>query len=160
MLTIRNATLLLLIASLTTLAGAWAFQVAGYDPCHLCLLQRWPHYALIVIAAASLIFLQPRMQGIALKLLGVLMVGSAIFGAYHAGVEWGFWPGPSTCTATGALSGALPDLTKPVVMCDQAALRILGTSLAGWNAVISFALALLAFATKPAYGSSSVSQYR
>jgi disulfide bond formation protein DsbB len=158
MLTIRNTMVLLLVASLATLAGAWVFQFAGYDPCHLCLLQRWPHYAAVVIAAASLIFLKPGTQGVTLKLLGVLMIGSAVFGAYHAGIEWGFWPGPSTCTATGALSGALPDLTKPVVMCDEAALRIFGVSLAGWNAVISATLAVVAFAAKPAYGSSSVSQ--
>jgi disulfide bond formation protein DsbB len=158
MLTVRNAMLLILIASLATLAGAWAFQFAGYEPCHLCLLQRWPHYAAVVIATAALLLLRPDMQAITLKLLGALMIGSAAFGAYHAGIEWGFWPGPSTCTATGALSGALPDLTKPVVMCDEAALRIMGVSLAGWNAVISGVLAMLAFIAKPAYGSSSVSQ--
>jgi disulfide bond formation protein DsbB len=148
MLTAKNAILLLLIASAATLAGAWAFQFWGYDPCHLCLLQRWPHYALVVIAAISLAALSPGQQGLALKLLGVLMIGSAIFGAYHAGVEWKFWPGPSTCTATSGLTAGLPDLTKPVVMCDEAALRIFGVSLAGWNTLISAALAAVAFSAR------------
>jgi disulfide bond formation protein DsbB len=148
MLNTKSATLFVLIASAATIAGAWMFQFAGYEPCHLCLLQRWPHYALIAIAALSLLALQPGLQGPALKVLGVVMIGSAIFGAYHAGVEWKFWPGPSTCTGTGALSTGLPDLTKPVVMCDDAALRIFGVSLAGWNAVISAALATVAFTAR------------
>ncbi len=148
MLNVKSATLYLLIAAAATIAGAWAFQFAGYEPCHLCLLQRWPYYAAIAITALSLIGLQPGMQGNALKLLGILMIGSAVFGAYHAGVEWKFWPGPSTCTGTGGLTIGLPDLTKPVVMCDDAALRIFGVSLAGWNALISAALAGLAFGAR------------
>ena len=40
----------------------------------------------------------------------------------------------------------LPDLNNdPVIDCSQAALRIFGLSLAGWNAVISFALAGVAW---------------
>jgi disulfide bond formation protein DsbB len=52
----------------------------------------------------------------------------------------------------------LPDLSSPVVMCDQPAIRILGLSLAGWNAVISLGLALVALAGARSQGSSSVSQ--
>jgi disulfide bond formation protein DsbB len=148
MLNVKSATIFLLVASAATIASAWIFQFAGYEPCHLCLLQRWPHYALIAIAAISLVALQPGMQGNALKLLGVLMIGSAIFGAYHAGVEWKFWPGPSTCTGTGGMSTGLPDLAKPVVMCDDAAIRILGVSLAGWNAVVSAVLAAVALSAR------------
>jgi disulfide bond formation protein DsbB len=148
MLNTRSTMLLLLFACAATVAGAWMFQFAGYEPCHLCLLQRWPHYAVIAIAAISLLAFQPGLQGSILKLLGVLMIGSAIFGAYHAGVEWKFWAGPSTCTGTGGLSTGLPDLTKPVVMCDDAALRIFGISLAGWNAMISAVLAALAFGAR------------
>jgi disulfide bond formation protein DsbB len=148
MLNTRSTMLLLLVACAATIAGAWMFQFAGYEPCHLCLLQRWPYYAVIAIAAMSLLAFQPGLQGNILKLLGLLMIGSAIFGAYHAGIEWKFWDGPSTCTGTGGLSTGLPDLTKPVVMCDDAALRIFGVSLAGWNAVISAVLAALAFGAR------------
>jgi disulfide bond formation protein DsbB len=143
MLTARDATLFVFIGSLAVIAGAWAFQFAGYEPCHLCLLQRWPHYAAIAIAALTLLFLGGR-ENLVVKLLGLIMVGSALFGAYHAGVEWKFWPGPSTCTGT-AMTQGLPDLTKPVVMCDEAALRIFGVSLAGWNAITSAVLAGVAF---------------
>ena len=80
-----------------------------------------------------------------LILLGLIWIGSAIFGAYHAGVEWKFWPGPTSCSGGLGDGGLLPDLTKTVVSCEDAALRILGLSLAGWNAVISAVLAWVAF---------------
>jgi len=65
------------------------------------------------------------------------MLASCIFGIYHAGVEWKFWQGPTSCTGGGAFTSALPDLSKPEAMCDQPAIRILGISLAGYNALIS-----------------------
>jgi disulfide bond formation protein DsbB len=82
-----------------------------------------------------------------------------VFGIYHSGVEWKWWPGPATCTAQAGFTGGLPDLSKPAVLCDTPAIRIFGLSLAGWNAVISLGLALVAFAGwRRAQGSSSVSQ--
>jgi disulfide bond formation protein DsbB len=140
-LTPQKSVSLILAISAATIAGAFAFQFAGYDPCHLCLMERWAYYAAI---ALSLVLLPTKFgmkQG--LYLLALIMLASTIFGIYHSGVEWKWWPGPTTCTGGGALTG-LPDLTKPVVMCDEAAFRIFGLSLAGWNALISFALAAVA----------------
>jgi disulfide bond formation protein DsbB len=81
--------------------------------------------------------------------LALIFVANAFLGAYHAGVEWRFWPGPSGCT--GIISGPTnaADLLKSlehakVVACDEVQLRILGLSLAGWNVLISGALAALA----------------
>lgn len=130
--------------AVATIAGAWLFEWWGYAPCHLCLLERWPYYAAIILVP---VFALATAEGTGLRRLAVLALallfaGSALFGLYHAGIEWKWWPGPSSCTGTGELS-ALPDLSKPVIMCDEAALRIFGLSLAGWNAVISAAVAAL-----------------
>ena len=75
--------------------------------------------------------------------------GSSIFGIYHSGVEWGWWQGPTDCTGTLNAAPSLNDFLKQletvkVVRCDAVAIRILGLSLAGWNAVISAAMALAA----------------
>jgi disulfide bond formation protein DsbB len=137
----QKSLLTILLVATATIAGAWIFQFAGYDPCHLCLLERWAYYAAIAI---SLILLIAKSNArIGFYLLAIIMLASAVFGVYHAGVEWKWWPGPDTCTG-GSTLGGLPDLSKPVVMCDEAAIRIFGLSLAGWNAVISFALAMVA----------------
>jgi disulfide bond formation protein DsbB len=141
-LTPQKSISLVLAVSVATIAGAFAFQFAGYDPCHLCLMERWAYYAAIALSLVLLITKSGMKQG--LYLLTLIMLASTVFGIYHSGVEWKWWPGPSTCTGGGTLGG-LPDLTKPVVMCDEAAFRIFGLSLAGWNAVISFVLASIAF---------------
>jgi disulfide bond formation protein DsbB len=145
----RNSALAIGLVLLATILGAWLFQWAGYAPCHLCLQQRWAYYVGIPLAVAVWLLapVNSTVSRVGLGVLGLLLVASAVFGAYHAGVEWKFWPGPGTCT--GELSGGLPTLTNErVVGCDEAALRIppgFGLSLAGWNAVISAALAFLAF---------------
>jgi disulfide bond formation protein DsbB len=140
-LTAQKSISLILAVSAATIAGAFAFQFAGYDPCHLCLMERWAYYAAIALSLVLLITKSGMKQG--LYFLALIMLASTIFGIYHAGVEWKWWPGPSACTG-GAALGGLPDLTKPVIMCDEAAFRIFGLSLAGWNAVISFLLAAVA----------------
>ena len=161
-LTPRTALLLILAVAVATIAGAWIFEAFGYAPCDLCLKQRWVYYAAIPLAAL-LLFVPGRYPAVmrgGLWVLALIWLGSAVFGVYHSGVEWKWWEGPSTCGA-GTLTGGLPDLSAPVVLCDKAAIRILGLSLAGWNALISAALMLVAIAgTRSSHGSSSVSQYK
>jgi disulfide bond formation protein DsbB len=154
----RRAALIIFVLALATIAGAWIFEAMGYAPCPLCLQQRWAYYVAIPFALviAFLAGGNAKLARILLVLMGLIWVGSAVFGIFHAGVEWKFWPGPTTCG--GDLAGGLPDLSKPVISCDEAALRIFGLSLAGWNAVISAALAIVAFAGARRQGSSSVSQ--
>ena len=144
-ITQRNALMAIFIVCLLTIIGAFLFQWAGYEPCHLCLMQRWAYYAVIPLSLAVLLAASRsnRWARYGFVLAGLVMIASAIFGGYHAGVEWGFWPGPSTCT--GEVSRGIPTLSnEPVIGCDEAAIRILGISLAGWNAVISFGLAAIA----------------
>ena len=149
----RSAALLILVAATATIAGALASQYGlGLIPCKLCLWQRWPYY--VGIPVALLAVLAPaggaglRRAGLA-ALLVIFLVGAAL-GAYHAGVEWHWWQGPADCgggtgTAPSSVGGLLVSIEKSkVVRCDEAAWRMLGLSLAGWNALISLGLAVLA----------------
>ncbi len=153
-----QATWAVFAVTLATILGAWGFEFAGYLPCELCLMQRYAYYAAVPL---SLIFAlagqnNPKLLRYGLILLGLIMLASCIFGIFHAGVEWKFWQGPTTCTGGGDFTKGLPDLTKKAVMCDQPAIRILGLSLAGWNAIVSGVTS--AFAFSKAQGSSSASQ--
>jgi disulfide bond formation protein DsbB len=148
----RAALVAFFVAS-ATIAGAWIFQFNGLAPCELCLKERWPYYGGVPLAALVVLvaFWGPKVLARSgLVLVALVFAGSAIFGIYHAGVEWGFWPGPTACT--GALSTSSFDAfqqqlqTAQVVQCNAAAIRILGLSLAGWNAVISAAIAAVALA--------------
>ena len=143
-----------------TLAGAWGFELAGFAPCELCLAQRIPYYAGVPLAAVVALLAKGH-QRAGFVLLALLFAGSAVFGLYHAGVEWGFWPGPSACTGAikpaASIDGFLRDLkTTHVVRCDAVAIRILGLSLAAWNAIVSAGLVILAmFGLGRSYRSAS-----
>jgi disulfide bond formation protein DsbB len=143
---------LVLAVALLTLAGAWAFQAMGYIPCELCLKERYPYYAALPLAAAALFLARNGREKIAkliLALLAAIFFAGAVFGAYHAGVEWKFWPGPSTCTGDFVKPASMADFRQQlqhihIVRCDKPALRIFGLSLADWNVVIAAGLSLLA----------------
>jgi disulfide bond formation protein DsbB len=162
------------LGGVATILGAWFFQyVLGLPPCPLCIEQRIPYYLAIPVAALVALAAArgaPRgLVGTGLIVLALIMLVSAAFGGYHAGIEWKFWVGPQDCSGPLMPLGNAGDLlrqlgeTRPV-RCDEAAWRFLGISLAGWNAVISLGLAGIAVwgaravLRRPAYGSSSVSQ--
>lgn len=143
---------LVLAAAAATLAGAWTFQLLGFEPCELCLKQRYPYYAALPLAAAA-IFLarnaQPVTARLILTLLAAIFIASALFGGYHAGVEWKFWPGPTDCTGDFVKPASMEDFrrqleTTHIVRCDEVAIRILGLSLADWNVLVSAGIAVLA----------------
>ncbi len=146
-LTIRQVALAVALGAAATVGGALVFEHAfGYVPCKLCLIQRNPYYVAIPLGLAAAV-LPPRWGRIGLWLLALVFVVSAGLGAYHAGVEWGLWAGPSDCGGgSGAGAGNVGDFlnqlqTTRVVSCTEAAWRFLGLSLAGWNVLISLALA-------------------
>jgi disulfide bond formation protein DsbB len=147
----RVAVAIFVIATVT-IAGAWIFQAFGYAPCELCLKERIPYYVGIALAAATIIIAAQGARAFAtIGFLGLFLIFafSAGFGVYHAGVEWHVWQGPTDCTGTLKKAASMQEFlrqlhTIKVVRCDAVAIRILGLSLAGWNAVISAALAVLA----------------
>lgn len=147
---------LAMAGSAVLLAGALAFQhFGGMAPCKLCLWQRWPHAAAVVIGLVALM-----LPGRVLPLVGAAAaLATAGLGVYHTGVERAWWPGPATCTA-GPIDGLAPDqlldqiLAAPLARCDEVAWSMAGLSMASWNGLASLALALIwiAAATRPARG--------
>jgi len=142
---------LIAAASIAILAAVWILQGMGYAPCELCLTQRYAFYAAIPLALLTAFLAGRSAHGLArvgLALLAVLFVASAVLAAYHTGVEYHWWQGPTACTG-GPGSLDVNELVKAldsvkVVRCDEVQLRIAGLSLAGWNVVASAALAVYA----------------
>jgi len=141
------------LLSLLTISGAWFSQlVGGLVPCELCLEQRLAYYWGVPLLALILIFwnrLPLAVWYIATALAALIFVWSLFMGAYHAGVEWKFWPGPTACTGLGG-EMSFSDLgnidATRVVPCDSVQFRFLGISLAGYNALISLAIVALLIA--------------
>jgi disulfide bond formation protein DsbB len=147
----KVAAALILLAAIATIAGALVFEYGfGLTPCPLCLRQRIPYYAAMPIALAAAL-LPPRWARLCVGVLALVFVVSAGLGIHHAGVEWGWWPGPTDCAGAPppgprGMGDFLNQLQKTrVVSCTEAAWRFLGLSLAGWNVLISLALAGMAF---------------
>ncbi|MGA0563969.1 disulfide bond formation protein B [Ancylobacter sp. VNQ12] len=146
------AALIVAVAGAGTLAGAWYFQlVVGLAPCPLCLEQRIPYYVGVPVALLAAICAaggKAPLARVALGLTGMLMALAAALAVYHAGVEWGFWAGPTACSGSGPVltSGNLLEGLQQarVARCDEAPWRLFGLSLAGYNAFIATALTLVA----------------
>jgi len=149
-LTDRSVSLTVLLVSLLAIIGAAGFEhIAKLAPCPLCLYQRWPFYAAIVLSAVALNLQAGTRPGLARIVLGVtalVLVANVVLGIYHSGVEWKWWEGPTSCAgASGgpASAGSLLERLERirVVRCDEAAWRLFGLSLAGYSALLSAALA-------------------
>lgn len=145
-------------ASAAMLAAAHAFETFGHlSPCHLCLYQRDVYWTALCVgvvgfALGYMRLLWARRTADAF-LTVIFLVGTGI-AAYHAGVEWKWWPGPASCTGGGSVNASqladfLNGAKTKVVLCDEAAWRMFGISMAGYNAVISLVLTVLsAFAVR------------
>ncbi len=150
---VMTAAAIAAIAALT-IGGAWFFQlVLDIRPCPLCLEQRYAYYFIIPLAVLiTLGALRKASRPVLVAGLAALMMAAfanAVLGAYHAGVEWGMWQGPTDCsgpiTDFGNMGNLLDSIkTIKVMRCDEVQWRFLGLSLAGYNALISLAMAGLA----------------
>lgn len=138
------------LVSLALILGALGFQyIGGYPPCEMCMWQRYPHFAAIAVGlvGGSLLYANVLPSSLAKPIAWLTLLCVAITGAmgvYHAGVEWRWWAGPSACTGHAfRLNGAL-DLNAHIVSCENAAWRLFGISMAGYNAIISLGAAMVA----------------
>jgi disulfide bond formation protein DsbB len=143
---------------IATILGAYYFQyVLKLAPCPLCLEQRIAYYVsiplAIVVALAAGAGAPRRIVAAGLGIIALAMLFNAGLALFHAGVEWKWWAGPQECSGTGSVLAPGGDLLKDlekgniaVVRCDEAAWRdpfgLL--SLAGYNVLISLALAAVA----------------
>jgi disulfide bond formation protein DsbB len=143
---VRSGLLVALAAGVTLALVLIAQYGFGLPPCEMCHWQRWPHIAALILGLGALVLPRWRVQLLSLAALSFAITGG--IGIFHAGVEWKWWQGLTSCSGS-ATPASLEDLraqlmTAPVVRCDEAAIRVLGLSMAGWNAVWSAALTVFA----------------
>jgi len=143
------------------LGVAHGFETFGHlPPCELCLHQREGYWIALAVAVVGVVASKLRRSPprVFALLLGLIFLGEAGLAAYHAGVEWHWWPGPASCTGghgvvkPSDMLALLKGVRMTVVQCDQAAWRWLGLSMAGWNALAALSLALASLAAAAASG--------
>lgn len=143
MTSLATARLLAFIVPAALMAGALGSQyIGGLFPCEMCMWQRWPHYAAIILALFAFV-LPARARSLTILAAIAILVSGGI-GIFHAGVEYGWWEGLTRCSTIGGSGDVLADImSAPLVRCDEVQWSLFGISLAGFNAIIS----LLAGAT-------------
>lgn len=158
---VASAAGIVALVGLATIGGFFFFEhVLGYQPCALCLDQRKAFY--ISVPLAALLCLGAG-HGASRKVLflGFLVIAAAMLwntglAAFHAGVEWKFWPGPADCSGPVNNFGSAGDMlnrlqTIRIARCDDASWRLFGLSMAGYDVLISaFLAAVAAFGAKAA----------
>ena len=144
----KKALLFPALASFSLLAGAFWFEIiVGLPPCNLCILQRWPHVLVIVIALIGHVAIK---QNWMLLLIAFSAISTSLIGFYHVGVEQRWLSGPSGCSNqlnsdSDISSFTTSLLAMPVVECDEITWSLMGISMAGWNSILSVSIAIFAF---------------
>lgn len=140
------APLVALAIPLLLYGGALVSQYGfGLHPCEMCYWQRWPHQAAIIFAAGALLrHRNDRAMRNLTYLAAIAIAISGFIGIFHAGVEYGFWEGLTTCSTTQTGPISLDQImATPIIRCDVPQWELFGISLAGFNAIFSLAGAAL-----------------
>ena len=122
----RTARLLACAVPAALLGGAYLGQYAfGLYPCEMCWWQRYAHFAALALAVLALV--QPAQRALVWLAALAILVGG-LLGAYHAGVEYGWWQGFTACTSEVVIGDdPLSDiLSAPMIRCDQVQWSLLG----------------------------------
>ena len=141
-----TARLLALIVPAALLAGAYVFEYGmGLYPCEMCWWQRYAHFAALGPAVLAFVVPMGPLRIWLVRLAAFAILASGLIGAFHAGVEYGWWEGFTQCTGLTIAEGqsALDAIMgAPTVRCDEVQWSLLGISMAGWNFLISAAAAI------------------
>ena len=134
----------ILVFSILSLSIAYFIQyVLGHKPCNLCIIERIPYIAAIILI--SLIFILNRYQKIISSLILIFFIFGAVVSFYHFGIEQGFFSESLVCDLGNSQplnkEELLNQLKKTeIVSCKDVTFRFLGLSLATINTVISLIL--------------------
>lgn len=144
----KNALWVALLGSVGALGAAFIAQyVFDLWPCVLCLYQRWPYAAVIVISLAGIALHKRIGAGPFLLLCALGFAVTAAIAGYHVGVEQGWWKGTAECVGDTAKASNLQELkakimSTPIVRCDDIAWSLFGISMAGYNVIAGAVLAV------------------
>ena len=134
----------ILAFSILSLSTAYFIQyVLGHKPCNLCIIERIPYIAAIILI--SLIFILNRYQKIISSLILIIFIFGVIVSFYHFGIEQGFFSESLVCDLGNGQPLNKEDLLNQlkkteIVSCKDVTFRFLGLSLATINTVISLML--------------------
>lgn len=145
------APLFAVLAGVVALAVAYGSQyIGGLNPCQMCYWQRIPYALVIVLGILAFFLRNSKKSGYSLLvwLCYIALLAGAALGFFHAGVEYGWWEGPTACAGSLTAEMSMEELRAkilgaPTVSCKDAAIRVLSISMAGWNGIYGLCSAII-----------------
>ena len=137
----------ILIFSILSLSIAYFIQyVLGHKPCNLCLIERIPYIASVILI--SFIFIINRFEKIISIIILLFFIFATIVSFYHFGIEQGFFSESLVCDLENNANLSKEQLLKQlesssIVSCKEVTFRVLGFSLATINTIISIILSVI-----------------
>lgn len=148
----RTALIICGLLSFSALLFAYISQhFFGYQPCILCVYQRAPFWAIVMIACVFSVINNQKIQILGLILAMLAFVINTGIAFFHSGVERKFWKGFEECSSNLDSTGVSLDQLKqmitetPLARCDEIAWEFLGVSMANYNVLFCSAMALYCF---------------
>tara|TARA_B110000027_G_scaffold116230_1_gene126834 strand:- start:189 stop:674 length:486 start_codon:yes stop_codon:yes gene_type:complete len=149
MFSIKNKFILniVLIFSIFTLIAAYFIQyILKHEPCNLCLVERIPYFAAIILI--SLIFILNKYEKLITLIVGLFFIFGAIVSFYHFGIEQGFFNESFVCDLNNndkvtSAKDLLKQLRGKTVSCKDVTFKVLGLSLATFNTIISIIISAI-----------------
>ena len=146
----------ILAFSILSLSIAYFIQyILGHKPCNLCIIERIPYIAAIILI--SLIFILNRYQKTISSLILIFFIFGSVVSFYHFGIEQGFFSESLVCDLGNSQpinkEELLNQLKKAeIVSCKDVTFRFLGLSLATINTIISLILSGIMIKIIKSYG--------
>ena len=147
---------IILLFSIFALITAYFIQyILGHEPCNLCLIERIPYFAAVILI--SLIFILNKYEKFFSLLVGLFFIFGSIISFYHFGIEQGVFSESLVCdlgnyNTASSTQDLLKQLEKKTVSCKDVTFKILGFSLATFNTVFSFILSVIMIKNIKNYG--------
>jgi len=137
---------ILTFSILALLIAYFIEYILGHKPCNLCLIERVPYVAVVILI--SLIFILKKYEKTILIIVGIFFVFSTIVSFYHFGIEQGFFKESLVCNLNNSSETLTPQnllkqLENEIVSCKDVTFNILGLSLATFNTIISLILSVI-----------------
>ena len=146
---IVNKRILYLILLFSFFAISFALfveYILGHQPCNLCLIERIPYIATIIIILFCLFF--KKYEKIILFILSLIFLFAVLISFYHFGIEQGFIKESLVCDLIDqnkqlTAEDILKELKKKTISCKDVTFKIFGLSLATINIIVSLILCVI-----------------
>ena len=130
-----------IIAIFALLFAFYLQYILGYEPCKLCMYQRYVYILVILLSLLGFFLHKNKLIPILLIILFIIVTS---IGFWHLGIEQQWWAASLECSGIteniGSLKEELKNINKrPVAACDQVSPKFLNITLVQWSFIYALA---------------------